>query len=141
MTYACTLANQAGTTSVNFDKTYNEGSGPQYSYVNDVAVLEAPADASGNTQALAMDLKYTQETIIIQGQFKDGLGNADWTTPGSTNFEKLLKLAKTEILPLILTWPATKTWYCIVTRLNMNEQGGHGNTITYDISLRIVANS
>lgn len=141
MTYACTLANQARTASVNFDKTYVEGSGPQYSYVNDVAVLEVPADSTGNTQAIAMDLKYTQETISIQGQFKDGLGNADWTTPGSTNFEKLLKLAKTEILPLVLTWPSTKTWYCIVTRLNVNEQGGYGNTVSYDIALRIVANS
>jgi len=140
MTYSCTVANQAGTVSVDFNGTYNEGGGPQYVYVNEVAVLEVPADASGNTQSQAMDLKYTQESVTIQGQFKDGLGTADRATPGSTKFEKLLNLASIEVLPLVLTWPAsTKTWYCIVTRLTVGEQGGHGETASYDINLRIVA--
>jgi hypothetical protein len=142
MTYACTLSNNGGSISVDFDKTYAEGGGPQYSYVNEVAVLEVPADSSGNTQAQAMDLKYTQESVTIQGSFMDGLGTADWNTPGSTKFEKLLALAKLEIVPLVLAWPvATKTWYCIVTRLTVGEQGGHGNTVSYDIALRIVGSA
>jgi hypothetical protein len=141
MTYSCTLANQAGTISVDFAGTYEGGSGPQYSYVNEVAILEVPADAAGNTQAQAMDLKYTQESVSIRGQFKEGIGAGDWTTPGSTKFEKLLKLSKVEVLPLVLTWPAsTKTWYCIVTRLTVGEQGGRIE-VSYDINLRIVANA
>ena len=141
MTYACSLANQAGTVTVDFAGTFDSGSGPQYNYVNEVAILEVPADATGNTQAQAMDLKYTQESVNIRGQFKDGIGAGDWTTPGSTKFEKLLKLSKVEILPLVLTWPAsTKTWYCIVTRLTVGEQGGHIE-VTYELTLRIVANT
>ncbi len=139
MTYVCTLSNNGSSVTVDLDNTYNEGGGPQYVYVNEVAVLEVPADSSGNTQAQAMDLKYTQESVNISGQFMDGLGIMDWITPGSTKVEKLLALAKIEILPLILTWPvSTKTWNCIITRVTFGEQGSHGKTISYDLSLRIV---
>lgn len=139
MTYSCVLSNSGAAVSVDFDKTYPEGGGPQYIYVNEIAVMEAPADANGETQAQSLDLKYTQETININGQFKDGLGNGDGSTPGSTKFEKLLYLARKEPTSLILTWPSTtKTWYCIISRFTCGEQGAHGNTVAYDISLRIV---
>lgn len=139
MTYACTLTNYDGTVTVDFNGTYNEGGGPQYSYVNEIAVMEAPADASGNTTAQALDFKYTQESISISGQFKDGLGTADGSTPGSTKFEKLLYLCRVETVSLVFAWPvAAKTWNSVVTRFTCGEQGAHGNTLSYDISIRIV---
>ncbi|GEM_PF-1820271 len=140
MTYACTLTNQDSTVTVDFDKTYNEGGGPQYSYVNEIAVMEAPADSTtGATTAQALDFKYTQESISISGQFKDGLGTADGSTPGSTKFEKLLYLCRVEIVSLIFAWPVSaKTWYCVPTRFTCGEQGAHGETLSYDITLRIV---
>ncbi len=140
MTYVCTLRNSTGSVVVNFNNTYYEGDGPQLSLVNDVAVLDAPYDANGNTQSLLTDLKYCTDQWTLRGQFKDGLGNLDWNTPGSTNAEKLLALFKLEIVPLTLTWPvATKTQTCTIFRLTIGEQGAYGNTVTFDIGLQMVA--
>lgn len=139
MTYSCVLEDISTAISVDLDGTYPEGGGPAYTFVNEVAVLEAPDDGSGNTQAMAMDLKFTQETINISGQFTDGFGDMDWETPGGTRIEKLLALSKIQIDPLVLTWPSdAKSWRCVVTRFTCAEQGGHGETAAYDLSLRIV---
>jgi len=137
MTYSCTLQNAAGSKVVDFDKTWVEGAGPHLSIVNEIAVLDAPLDAQGNSVDSPMDMKYCPVKVMIQGQFKDGLGTMDWIS-GTTKAEKLVSIQKLEIVPLILTWPVTtKTFYCVIERLDLGEQGGYGDTVTYDISLRI----
>ena len=137
MTYSCVLYNAAYSKSVDFDKTWPEGSGPHLSIVNEIAVMDAPLDASGNSTDMPMDMKYCPVKLLISGQFKDGLGNMDWISD-TTKAEKLVSLQKMELAPLILIWPSTtKTWNCIVERMDLGEQGGFGDTVTYDISLRI----
>lgn len=142
MTYSCTLKNSTGTITVDFNDTFNEGSGPHYSAVTELAVLEAPLDANGNSQDAPMDMKYSAERLLISGQFMDGLGTMDWITPGTTKAEKLLNFYKIDTKTLILTWPVTtKTLYCKIEKLDIFEQGGHGDTIIYDITLRLTAES
>jgi len=142
MTYSCTLKNQASSVTVDFDKTWAEGAGPHLSITNEIAVLDAPLDADGNSVDSPMDMKYCPVKVLISGQFKDGLGTMDWLTPGSTKSEKLVNLQKLEIVPLVLTWPVTtKSFYCVIERLDLGEQGGFGDTVTYDITLRITGAS
>ena len=119
-----------------------EGAGPHLSITNEIAILEQPLDKKGDTKSSTMDLKYCPVKVLISGQFKDGLGTMDWLTPGSTKSEKLVNLQKLEIVPLVLTWPVTtKTFYCVIERLDLGEQGGFGATITYDLTLNITGAS
>ena len=137
MTYSCTLKSNGNTNVVDFNNTWAEGSGPRIDITNEIAVLDTPLDSNGDSLDMQMDFKYCPVRLMIEGQFKDGIGSMNWNSP-TTKAEKLVALQKLEIIPLVLTWPVTtKTWCCCIEHLTLGEQGGFGNTITYDLTLRI----
>jgi hypothetical protein len=146
MTYTCTLIGYtaAGTLiSVDFNGTFNAGSGPRYSLVDEDITMDAPIDSEGKPQDMPMEMKYSKTRVLIAGQFTDGWGGLNWMAP-TTKAEKLIALQKFAVIDttqstcMTLNWPTTgKTMKCKFDRLDISEQANAGNTIGYDISLQI----
>jgi len=109
--------------------------------VNEIAVMEMPPDeASGETQAVAMDMKFISETITVRGTFKEGVGDHNILTP-TTKHEKVWALFTLEILPCKFYWGATtpRAFYVKISRYSITESPGHID-IDYDIQMRLVKN-